>query len=122
MNLVDSSGWIEFFTAGPLSDKYAAYLKNTGNLIIPTIVIYEVYKKIKKGCSEEEALMAVAQMARAEEVLLDEPLALFAADVSIKYNLAMADAIVYATAIQKNSRLITGDEHFEGLPMVVFIK
>jgi len=122
MNLVDSSGWIEFFTAGPLSNKYAAYLKNSGNLIIPTIVIYEVYKKIKKWCSEEEALMAVAQMARAEEVPLDEPLALFAADVSIKYNLAMADAIVYATAIQKNSHLITGDEHFAGLPMAVLIK
>lgn len=122
MNLVDSSGWIEFFTGGPLSNKYAAYLKNPANLVIPTIIIYEVYKKIKKLCSEEEALMAVAQMARAEEVPLDEPLALFAADIGIKYNLAMADAIVYATAIQKNSRLITGDEHFEGLPMVVLIK
>src|SRR3989339_416168 len=122
MNLVDSSGWLEFFTDGPLADKYISYLERLDELIVPALIIYEVYKKVKKERSEEDALLAIAHMGKARVVPLDDALALTSADVSLKHGLSMADAIIYATALQENAKLITSDKHFCGLKNVVFLK
>ncbi len=122
MILVDSFGWIEFFTDGPLADKYYKYLKDESRVITPTIVLYEVYKKIKHERSEEEALIAVAQLNKTKVLPLNESIALFAADLSLKHALPMADAVVYATACLENADVVTSDSHFEGLSGVVFLK
>jgi len=121
MNLVDSSGWLEFFTDGPLAGQYFHYLEKLQEVVVPTLVIYEVYKKIKKERSEEEALLAVAHMGRARIIGLDDTLAISAAEVSLKHKLALADAIVYATALQENAKLITSDVHFSQLSDVIFL-
>lgn len=121
MFLVDSSGWIEFFTDGPLAKEYTRHLKDPVRIVTPTIVLYEVYKKIKRERTEEEALTAVSLMNRTSVVDLTESIALFAADLSIKHSLPMADAIVYATALEHNCRLVTSDAHFKKLDKVVFI-
>ncbi|MEK6568229.1 MAG: type II toxin-antitoxin system VapC family toxin [Candidatus Omnitrophota bacterium] len=122
MNLVDSSGWLEFFTDGPLAQKYFSYLEKIEEIVVPALIIYEVYKKIKRERSEEDALLAVAHMGKARVVVLDDSLALTAADVSLRYNLAMADAIIYATAQQEKAKLITSDKHFLGLNNVVILR
>ncbi len=122
MNLVDSSGWLEFFTDGSLAAKYFRYLEKLEEVVVPTLVIYEVYKKIKKERSEEEALLAIAHMGRAKIVVLDDALAMSAADVSLRYNLSMADAVIYATALQEDAKLITSDLHFSQLDQVIFLK
>ncbi len=122
MNLVDSSGWLEFFTGGPLADKYLSYLEKTEELIVSALVIYEVYKKIKKERTEEEAILAAAHIGKAKVVALDETLAVSSADISLKHNLSMADAIIYATALQENAKLITSDRHFTGLKDVILLK
>lgn len=122
MRLVDSSGWIEFFTDGPLADEYARHLKDLARVITPTIVLYEVYKKIKRERTEEEALSAVSLMNRTKVVDLTESTALFAADLSLKHSLPMADAIVYATALEADCKVITGDAHFRELDRVVFVQ
>lgn len=122
MNLVDSSGWLEFFTDGALASRYFAYLEKLHEVVVPTLVIYEVYKKIKKERGEEEALLAIAHMGRAKIISLDDSLAMSAADISLKYSLSMADAIIYATASQENAKLITSDAHFARLSNVVFLK
>jgi predicted nucleic acid-binding protein len=121
MFLVDSSGWIEFFTNGPLAKEYTRYLKDPVRIVTPTIVLYEVYKKIKRERTEEEALTAVSLMNRTSVVDLTESIALFAADLSIKHSLPMADAIVYATALEHNCRLVTSDAYFKKLDKVVFL-
>ena len=121
MFLVDSSGWIEFFTDGPLAKEYARHLKYPTRIVTPTIVLYEVYKKIKRERTEEEALTAVSLVNRTSVVDLTESIALFAADLSIKHSLPMADAIVYATALEHNCRLVTSNTHFKKLDKVVFI-
>jgi len=113
--LVDSSGWIEYFTDGPLADEFAPYLENYAEVVTPTIVIFEVYRVIRRQRSEEEAIAAVAQMQKTSVVDLDQFLALGAADVSITHGLAMADAIVYATAQASGIPMVTADAHFEGL-------
>ena len=115
MTLVDSSGWIEYFTNGPLADEFAPYLENLPEVVTPTIVIFEVFRVIRRQRSEEEAIEAVAQMQKTSVVDLDQFIALTAADVSIEHGLAMADAIVFATAQIQDIQLVTADSDFEGL-------
>ena len=120
--LVDSSGWIEFFSGGSLADRYASYLKNPEQLITPTIVLYEVYKKIKRERGEESALLAAGQLNATKVVQLTESISLLAADLSLQHGLAMADAIVYATSQEKEAELITSDSDLKGLPGVIYLK
>lgn len=122
MTLVDSSGWIEFFIEGPLAKNYAGYLQDLKQIVTPTIVLYEVYKVIKRERSEEEALVAVAQMGKSHVIPLTEAIALTAADVSLKYGVAMADAVVFATSITEAARLVTSDADLSRLPGVTYLK
>lgn len=121
MVIVDSSGWLEFFTDGPLASVYAKHLKVPVEVSTPTVVLYEVYKKIKRERSEEDALSAVSIMNRTHVVPLTESIALLAADLSLKHSLPMADAMVYATAVEKQCGLITSDSHFKDLAGITFI-
>jgi len=120
--LVDSSGWLEFFTDGPLASTYAHQLKNVHELVTPTVVLYEVYKTIKRQRSEEEALAAAAQIGKTQLVPLTDTIALTAADISLSYQLAMADAIVYATALTERAKLVTSDVDLASLPDVTYLK
>ena len=120
--LLDSSGWIEFFTGGPLAERYAPYLTSRHQLITPTIVLYEVYKKIKRERGEETALLFSGRLSATQVVQLTESIALLAADVSLRHGLAMADAIVYATAKDQEAEVVTGDADLKDLPGVVYVK
>jgi predicted nucleic acid-binding protein len=120
LKLVDSSGWIEFFTGGPLAGRYEPLLMNEAEVVTPTIVLYEVYKLVKRERSEEEALQAVAVMERTKVVDLTATIALAAADLALEHGLAMADAVVYATARAEGVRLVTSDGDFSGLPDVTY--
>jgi toxin FitB len=102
MILLDSSVWIEFFMGGPDAQSAVKYLDDLSEVITPVIVLHEVYKKIKRDRSEEEALQAVSLMLKTTIIPIEESLALFAADVGLKYSLPMADALVPAVAIEKN--------------------
>ncbi len=88
----------------------------------PSIVLYEVYKIIKRERTEEDALRAVGQMLKTRVVPLTDTLALEAADVSLEHGLAMADSIVYATALASGAALVTGDADFAKLSGVTFIR
>ena len=118
MTVVDSSGWIEYFTNGDLADRFEAHLADLSAVVTPTIVIYEVYRVMRRELSEEEATATVAQMQKSRVADLDQFTALTAADLGLRYGLAMADAIVYATAIVNHSELVTADRDFKGLPGV----
>ena len=120
MILVDSAGWIEFFTDGRLASKYEKHLNPTNAVIVPSVVFYEVYKVIKRERSEEDALLAVTQMQKGKQVSFTEELALDAADISLQYHLAMADAMVYATAVQEKVKLATSDRDLKDLPDVIY--
>ncbi|MBI4340741.1 MAG: type II toxin-antitoxin system VapC family toxin [Candidatus Omnitrophica bacterium] len=122
MLLIDSSGWIEFFMDGPLAGTYAHHLKHPNDVLTPTVVLYEVYKVIKRQRNEEEALTAAAQMGKTQVVPIDDTIALTAADASLTYQLAMADAIVYATALTHKAKLVTSDADLASLPGVVYHK
>jgi toxin FitB len=121
MITVDSAGWVEYFANGPLADDYEKYLDNPEQIVTPVIILYEVYKKVKREQGEENALIAAAQLMKTQIVPFDATLALLAADCSITCALPMADAIVYATALQMKCTVVTSDEHFRNLDNVIFI-
>lgn len=120
--LLDSSGWVEFFTGGLLAERYAAYLAPRYQLITPTIVLYEVYKKIKRERGEETALLLAGRLNATQVIPLTESIAFLAADLSLRHGLAMADAIVYATAKDQDAEVVTGDSDLKDLPGVVHVK
>lgn len=119
--LLDSSAWIEFFADGPLADEVERYLKASAPLIVPAIVLYEVYKRIKSVKGEEVAMVAASRLARGEIVPVEATLALTAADLSLAHKLAMADALVLAAARASEAELVTLDEDFRGLPQVTIL-
>jgi len=120
--LLDSSRWIEFFTDGPLADRYAAYLAPRYQLITPTIVLYEVYKKIKRERGEETALLRIGRLHKTQVISLTASIAFLAADVSLRHGLAMADAIMYATARDQQAEVITSGADLKDLPGVVYVR
>ena len=119
--MVDSSGWIEYLTEGPLAGRFARYIEGREELVASSIQVYELYKVIRRDVSEEQALQATAALRRATIVPVDEALALEAADVSLVSRLAMADAIIYATAKRAGAKLVTRDADFDGMPDVVLV-
>ncbi len=119
---MDSSGWIEVFTGGPLADQFAAHLTTQWEVITPTIVLYEVYKKIKRERGEETAVLFAGRLNATRVVSLTESIALLAADLSLQHGLALADAIVYATARDQRAQLVTGDADLKDLPDVVYVR
>ena len=120
--VVDSSGWIEFATDGPLADRYEDHLRHADMVLTPSIVVYEVYKRLKRDGTQVLADAFAAAMGKTRIIAFDDTLALHAADLSLEYGLAMADAIVYATARHHRAKLITSDPDFKDLPGVFYLK
>jgi predicted nucleic acid-binding protein len=120
-NLVDSSGWIEYFTGGANTEFFASSLQDNENLIVPTICIYEVFKRILLELGEDSALQAIGVMAHGREIDLNRQIAMEAAQISVETKLAMADSIILATAQSHNATLWTQDGHFKDIEGVKYI-
>jgi predicted nucleic acid-binding protein len=120
---IDSSGWIERFTKGPKAPQYKQVIESTPpkEILTSVVVLYEVYKKVKKLKSEEEALLAVVALSQTTIVPLDQTLSLEAADFSLENNMHFSDAIVYATARHWKAKLYTSDNDLKPLKSVCFI-
>ena len=121
MVIVDSCGWLEWLTNGKLADNYEKYLVDQENILMPTIVLYEVYKVLKREVGEEKALLAAGYMKNSSVIPLDETLALAAADVVLQEGLAMADAMIVAAARSNNCKIITSDADLRDQDEVVYI-
>lgn len=121
--VVDSSGWVEFLGGGPKADAFGKYLEDSESMLLPSIVVYEVYKKMldEQTADLAERFLSHAFGFQEREVALDVSLAASAARVSLASNLPMADAIIYATARAHQAELITSDAHFSGLPGVTIL-
>lgn len=122
MNLVDTSGWIEYFFSGRNAAYFTSPIEAIDDLIVPVICLYEVFKKVNHVGNEAQALQAIAQMKQGRIIDLTEDIALSAALVSLNRRLPMADSIIFATAQAKGAVLWTQDTHFESLPGVNYRK
>jgi predicted nucleic acid-binding protein len=123
--VIDSYGWIEYFGGGKLSNKYAKYIENCSpdTYFTPSIIIYEVYKKIRSLYKEEDAIDAVMHIENYTTIVdIDTKMAIKGAEVSINEKLPMADALIQACASKLGAMIITSDPHFKGMNNVIFIK
>jgi len=120
MNIVDSSGWLEYFSGGANSEKFTFPLQDPSSLIVPVITIYEVFKVVLRETGENEALQAVAAMQKGTIIDLTTSIAINASKLSLQYSLPMADSIILSTAQAYECLLWTQDSDFENLPGVKF--
>ena len=122
MNVVDSSGWLEWFSDGPNADVFKGPILDRAELVTASICVFEVAKRVMSQFGEEQALLAVGSMCEAEVADLDRQTALDAARISLMEGLAMADSIILATARRYEALLWTQDAHFEGKAGVRFVE
>jgi len=117
LNVVDSSGWLEYFADTERAAFFAPAIEDIANLIVPTICIYEVFKKVFRERGENDAIQIASMMQAGKAVDLDGSLAIEAG----RLPLPLADNIIYTTAMQHEATLWTQDEHFKDLPGVRFL-
>ena len=122
MNVVDSSAWLEYFSNSKYAKNFAKAIESTENLLVPTISIFEVFKKVTKERGEDLALQAVALMQQGRVVALDVSISLTASKISLELNIPMADSIILATARLHKATLWTQDADFRGLDGVRYFK
>ncbi|MHB8167781.1 MAG: PIN domain-containing protein [Sulfuricella sp.] len=117
--LVDTCGWIEWLTDGRLASRFEPYLSDQTSLIVPTLIQFELYKWVCRERDEATALNVIGVTEAASVIPLDTPLALQAAGLAFEHKLAMADAIILATAQRTSAQLVTSDKHFSAIPGVI---
>ena len=123
MIALDSFGWIERSTNGPRATKYNKIIDQTRQeeIITSVVVLYEVYRKVKKLKGEPIALENIAVLTQTNLIPVDQTLSLEAADYNLEYGLHFSDALVYATARRFEAELYSSDEHFKRIPFVKYI-
>lgn len=122
MNVVDSSGWLEYFADGENAEFFAGAIENPGELAVPTVSLYEVFKRLLQQRGEGDALQAVAVMRQGRVMELSETLALAAARISAESGLPMADSIMLASAYAAEATLWTQDADFKHIAGVRYIR
>jgi len=122
MDIVDSSGWIEYLTDGGNADFFEHSISDSDNLLVPTVCLYEVFKRVLREYGEERALDAMGTMSFGEIIDLDRQIAIHAAQISLEQKLAMADSVILATARAHHAVLWTQDAHFKGMDGVKYIE
>lgn len=122
MNVVDSCGWLEYLADGPNAEFFAPALESPEDLVVPTISIYEVFRRVLQQRGEGDALQAVALMQQGSIVDLTPPLAIEAARTGLALGLPMADSIMLVTARERSATLWTQDLGFEGVDGVRYVR
>ena len=121
MNVVDSSGWLEFFADGPNAGFFARPITDTGRLVVPTISLLEVFRRVLQQRGENAALLAVAHMRQGHVVDLDAEIALAAAHIGVSKKLPLADSVMLATARRYGATLWTQDADFAAIEGVRYV-
>lgn len=119
--VIDSSGWLEYTTGDSKADLFAPYFENDLQVLVPVVVLYEVRKVLLRTDTKTNVQIFESEALRRIVVDIDEHIAMSAATLSLAFKLAMADALIYATALRYRVRLITSDMHFANVPGVTVL-
>jgi len=122
MNVVDSSGWVEYLANGINAKFFTPPVQDLEKLLVPSICLYEVFKRLVLDAGEENALQAVGIMSYGHIIELNRKIAIDAARISLELKLAMADSIIFAIAHEYDATLWTQDAHFKGMEGVKYIE
>ncbi len=120
MNILDSSGWLEYFADGPNAEHFSIPLENLDELLVPTICLYEVFKVVLRESGEDNALQATALMKQGKVIDISQDVAIMAAKISHEQKLPMADSLILATAHRHEAVVWTQDVDFQGKPSVKY--
>ena len=120
MNVVDSSGWLEYFAEGPNAGHFAPVINLPEQLVVPTVTLYEVFKVALRESNENDALQACAAMQQGLVADFTAKVAVAASKLSLKHALPMADAVILATAREHGATLWTQDVHFKDITGVKY--
>lgn len=121
MNVVDSSGWLEFFAEGPNASSFAHPIQDVSRLLVPVVTLTEVFKRILQQRDKPSALEAVGHMMQGEVVPFTSELALEAGRLGHSLKIPLADSLILATVHQYNAILWTQDADFKTIPGVRYI-
>jgi toxin FitB len=122
MNVVDSSGWLEYLANESNADFFAPAIEKPSELVVPSVSIYEVFRRVLQQRGEGDALQTVALMMQGRVVTLGTTIALSAATLSLHLKLPMADSIMLATARRYDATLWTQDADFRNIPGVRYVE
>jgi predicted nucleic acid-binding protein len=122
MNVVDSCGWLEYIAGGPGAAAFAKPIEDIKNLIVPTICIFEVVRRLIQQDRRDIVPLTIAGMRLGKVIELDESIAVNASELSVRHGLSLADSIIYATAQMNDATLWTQDSHFEGIDGVKYVE
>ncbi|GHV92105.1 hypothetical protein AGMMS50268_26080 [Spirochaetia bacterium] len=120
MNIVDTSCWIKYLMNSAIGVQAASFIENPGELVVPTITLYEVYKKLLAEKDDEYALDVVSYMQTGTVIDLNSALCLSAAQISRLHKLPLADSIIYATSLHYSATILTCDKHFKDIPGITY--
>jgi len=120
MRLLDSFAWIEYFMGSNRGAKIRDYLEGGEPLYTPSICLTEIKSRYLKDRKDPTARINLI-IERSFILSLEKEVALLAADVRQEHKLHTIDAIIYATAKHRSLALVTGDQHFAGMPNVEMI-
>ncbi len=120
MNMVDASGWVEYFLDSPRADLFASAIEDTPRLLVTSINLYEVHRVLSRKLPAHLRDTCLDLMRRAPVIDFNDARAIAAADVSSKHQLAMADAAMYAMALEYQATLWTQDADYQGLANVQY--
>ncbi len=121
MNLVDSSGWLEYFADAPNANYFAKPIEDVNDLVVPSLCVFEVFKNILRQRDENSALHAIALMEQGLVINLDTPITLSAARLGLEFKLPLADSVILATARTNDAIIWTQDADFKSIPGVNFV-
>ena len=120
MNVVDTSGWLEYFADTVNAKNFENAILDTENLLVPVVVIYEVFKKVLNEFNEDKALTVIGHMKMGKVINIDEDIAINAAKISAAKKMPMADSLIYSIALKHTAIIYTQDSHFENLEFVKY--
>jgi predicted nucleic acid-binding protein len=121
-NVVDSSGWLEYFTDSRNANFFAPAIEDNKNLIIPSVSLLEVFKHILRHSSEQKALEAIECMMQGTVINLDIEISLSAAKLGVQHKIPLTDSIILATGLMHEATIWSQDADFDGLPNVKYVK
>jgi predicted nucleic acid-binding protein len=122
MNIVDSSCWLEYLADSKVGNLVSGAIEDLNSLVVPSITLYEVFKKLLIEKDEDSALLAVAHMKQGMVINLDPDLSIFSAKIAKDHKLPLADSVIYATAKKYNCIVWTQDKHFKGLENIRYFE
>jgi len=120
MVMFDSSCWLEYFLDGKGASQYAPTIENNGEIVVPAIVLHEVFKVVMRASNEDSALAAAGVLQQFPVIPVDENIAMYSAKLGQEHGLAMADSMILATALIHHTTLWTQDADFKGMPNVKY--